>query len=159
MRGAALACLVALTGVASCSTPPPAFSSDDEAAVRALEEAYRAGWLANDSSAVMATLASDAVLMPAGREPLKGHAEIRGYWWPADGSLTTIHDYRIRIDEVEGSRDLAFLRGRGELAFTYQDASGQVSELSSRAVHLSVARRGPDGSWRIIRRAWSALGS
>lgn len=142
--------------VAGCGAPP-GFPAEDETAVRALEEAYRAGWLANDSAAVMATLAPDAVLMPAGLEPVEGEAAIRSYWWPDDGSETTITAYGIEVTEVEGSGDLAYLRGRAELEFTYTTAGGETTRHESRAVHLSVARRGPAGEWRIIRRAWSSL--
>ena len=141
----------------ACSPAPPAFTAEDEAAVRALEEAYRTAWLADDSAGVMATLAPDAVLMPAGTEPLAGDSAIRAFWWPDDGSETTITSYEITVDEVEGSGDLAYVRGRGALEFTYRDPDGQESELESRAVHLSVARRGEDGEWRIARRAWSRV--
>jgi uncharacterized protein (TIGR02246 family) len=134
-----------------------AFTADDEAAVRALEEAYRTAWLANDSAAVMATLTDDAVLLPGGLEPLAGEAAIRGFWWPDDGSETTITAYDIAVREVAGSGDLAYLRGEGSLEFTYTGADGESSELTSRAAHLSVARRDEDGVWRIARRAWSAI--
>lgn len=158
MRLLPVAGLVVLWTLAACSASSPTFTADDEAAVRALEEAYRSGWLANESEAVMSTLASDAVLMPAGVQPLIGEPAIRDYWWPADGSLTTIDAYRIEVDELAGSGDLAYLRGRGELEFTYRDANGDVSQLSSRAVHLSVAQRGEDGSWRIIRHRTGQVG-
>ena len=141
----------------ACAPEEPAFTAEDEAAVRALEEAYRTGWLANDSAAVMATLAPGAVLMPAGVRPLAGEAAIRGYWWPDDGSETLVRAYAIEVDEVEGSGDLAYLRGRGALEFTYRDTTCAVSDLASESVHLSVAHRGEDGAWRIVRRAWSAL--
>ena len=143
--------------VTACTPAQTAFTPLDEADVRALEEAYRMGWLANDSGAVMATLAPDAVLMPAGVQPLIGESNIRPYWWPPDGTVTTIKSYEIDVDEVEGSGDFAYLRGRGSLEFTYQDAGGEVSDLTSQAVHLSVARRGKDGQWLIFRRAWSAI--
>jgi len=65
--------------------------------------------------------------------------------------------YEIEVEEVEGSGDMAYLRGRGSLTFTYQDAGGEVSHLTSRAVHLSVAQRTEDGTWRITRRSWSAI--
>ena len=58
---------------------------------------------------------------------------------------------------MAGSGDLAYLRGEGALEFTYAPAGGEASELTSRAAHLSVARRGDDGTWRIARRAWSAI--
>lgn len=154
MRISLATIVLALT---ACAPAAASFTAEDEAAVRALEEAYRAGWLANDSAAVMSTLAPGAVLMPAGMEPLVGGSAIRAYWWPDDGSETTIESYEIEIAEVEGSGDLAYLRGRGSLAFTYRDPGGEVSRLTSEAVHLSVARRGPDGEWRIVRRAWSRI--
>ncbi len=143
--------------LAACSSADVGFTVEDEAAIRALEEAYRTAWLANDSAAVMATLAPGAVMMPAGVQPLVGDSAIRRYWWPSDGSETTIESYEIAVDEVEGSGDLAYLRGRGSLEFTYRDAAGEVSRLTSEAVHLSIARRGEDGTWRIVRRAWSAI--
>ncbi len=148
---------VALTTLVACAPAGSGFTAEDEAAVRALEEAYRSGWLANDSAAIMATLAPGAVMMPAGVEPLVGDSAIRRYWWPGDGSETTIDAYEITIDEIGGSGDLAYLRGRGSLEFTHRSAGGAVDHLTSEAVHLSVARRGVDGSWRILRRAWSAL--
>lgn len=80
--------------------------------MRTLDERYRAGWLANDSAAVMAVLAPDAVLMPAGMEPLRGDSAIRDFWWPAGGSRTTITAYDIAVEEVAGSGSLAFFRGR-----------------------------------------------
>jgi uncharacterized protein (TIGR02246 family) len=157
-RGAPFIGVVSVvTVLASCAAPARTFSTDDEAAVRTLEEAYRIAWLANDSAAVMATLEPDAVLMPAGLEPLSGETAIRRYWWPEDGSATTITGYDIGIEDVHGSGDVAWLRGSSTLAFTYTSATGEVSSLQSRSVHLSVARRGSDGTWRITRRAWSAL--
>jgi uncharacterized protein (TIGR02246 family) len=144
-----------LCGSSACA--PAEFTAGDEADVRALEESYRTGWLANDSAAVMSTIAEDAVLMPAGVEPLVGGSAIRAYWWPTDGSVTTIKSYELNVEEVEGTGDLAYLRGRGALEFTYQDPDGVSSELVSRAVHLSVAKRGLDGRWLIVRRAWSAI--
>lgn len=148
---------VLLLALAGCAPSRLAFTADDEAAVHALEEAYRVGWLANDSATVMATLAPDAVLMPAGLQPVVGDSAIRAYWWPNDGSETTIESYEIVVQEVEGSGDLAFLRGRSALEFTYRDSAGNVSHVTSEAAHLSVARRQGNGEWRIARRAWSVL--
>ncbi|MEO0558607.1 MAG: nuclear transport factor 2 family protein [Bacteroidota bacterium] len=155
MRLPFIALAVLLMG--ACSSNEETFTAEDKANVQSLEEAYRTGWIANDSAAVMATLAPEAVLMPAGVEPLVGDSAIRQYWWPDDGSQTVIESYETVVDEVEGSGDLAYLRGRGSLAFTYRDTVGTVSSLSSESTHLSIARRGEDGSWEIIRRAWSPM--
>lgn len=150
--------IVLMTAIfTGCAPGAGAFTAEDELAVLALEEAYRTAWLANDSTAVMAVLSPDAVLMPAGVQPLRGDTAIRRYWWPADGSETTITSYDVTIEEVEGSANLAFLRGSGDLEFTYRSPDGELSELTSHAVHLSVARRGADGEWQLIRRVWSAV--
>lgn len=138
MRGFIAASVMML---AVCASADAGFTAEDEAAVRALEEAYRTAWLANDSAAVMATLARGAVMMPAGVQPLVGESAIRRYWWPSDGSETTIESYEIAVEEVDGIGDLAYLRGRGSLEFTYRDAAGEVSRLTSESVHLSIARR------------------
>lgn len=146
--------LASIACVCACAELPATFTVDDEAAVRSLEESYRTAWLANDSAGVMATLADDAVLMPDGSEPVEGGAAIRAYWWPDDGSETVIESYEVEVDEVEGSGDLAYLRGRGTLIFTYRPPEGAESRIESESVHLSIVRRDADGRWRIIRRAW-----
>lgn len=153
--------LIAVNGCMALSTAcaPGAtdLSPEDRAAIESLEEAYRTGWLANDSAAVMSTLAPDAVLMPGGLDPIVGDSAIRAYWWPPDGSRTTINDYSIELDEIYGNADLAYLRGRGTIAFTYQDSAGNVSNAETEAVHLSIARRNSAGAWQIARRAWSRV--
>lgn len=146
--------LVWITALCACGGRPATFTVDDEAAVRSLEESYRTAWLANDSAGVMATLAADAALLPDGSEPVEGGAAIRAYWWPDDGSETMIESYEVEIHEVEGSGDLAYLRGRGSLTFTYRPPEGAESRIESESVHLSIVRRDADGRWRIIRRAW-----
>jgi hypothetical protein len=66
-------------------------SAGDEAAVRAVIEKYRRSWLEGDAEGVMATLGSDAVLLPAhGAAPVVGGDAIRRYWWPAGAPPTTI---------------------------------------------------------------------
>ena len=143
--------------LAACVPARVSFTAADDETVRELEEAYRMGWLASDSAAVLATLALDAILMPAGVQPVVGHSAIRNYWWPNNGSVTTIHSYEIVIDEVDGSGDLAYLRGKGSLEFTYQDSAGVATRLTSESAHLSVARRNEAGDWLIARRSWSAI--
>lgn len=142
----------------SCTSAPAenALSPDDMAEIRALTDAYVAGWLAGDPDAVMSTLAEDAILQPAGQEPIRGHDAIRAFWWPDDGSTTTILEYEVELQEIGGSGSHAFSRGRGVLSFRYEQG-GTVSEATSEATSLTVYRRQTDGSWLIARRMWAAL--
>jgi hypothetical protein len=75
---------IALAAVAACEGPP-SLTDEDRAVIHALDSAYVNAWLQDDTAAVLATLAPDAILMPAGVHPLQGDSAIRGFWWPADG--------------------------------------------------------------------------
>ena len=150
----AIAAAAAAAAVA-CSTPSPAprFTPDDERGVRAVDSAYVAAWLRDDTAAVMNTLARDAVLMPAGQRILPTTDAIRAFWWPSDSSHTRILTFQRTIDEVGGDANVAWMRGTDSLTFTYAKG-GTTSQLTSRSMSLAVLRRQPDGSWRISRMMW-----
>ncbi|MDQ6871859.1 MAG: hypothetical protein M3037_07565, partial [Gemmatimonadota bacterium] len=88
---------VLLALIAACAAPAAdsvrstlRLTAADERAIRAVDSAYVTAWLGDDTTAVLATLAPDAILMPAGQHPLAGTDAIRGFWWPVDGSHTRI---------------------------------------------------------------------
>src|SRR5262249_25790377 len=108
----------------------------------------------DDTSGVMATLAPDAVLMPAGQYPLATPAAIRSFWWPSDGSSTTILAFSRVIDEIGGNRGGAFMRGTDSVAFRYTKGSAS-SQQSSRSMTLAFLERQSDGAWRIKRMMWA----
>ena len=141
----------ALMGLA-CAAPTP-WSTADERAVRAVDSTYVAAWLRDDTTAVMSTLAPDAVLMPAGQRPLTTPNDIRAFWWPSDGSHTRILTFRRTIDEVAGESNVAWVRGTDTLSYTY-DKGTTHSQTGSRSMTLAVLRRQSDGSWRISRMMW-----
>jgi ketosteroid isomerase-like protein len=156
------AALVACVQSVACAPRDRATAADlpssDSAAIRAVDSAYVAGWLANDSSAVLATLDSDVVLLPAGSTPIVGRDAARRFWWPGDGSRTTIVSYAAAVDEVAGNATLAYLRGTSTLAFTYERDTVR-SRGTSRTMTLTVVRKREDGRWRIVRRMWGPLGA
>jgi ketosteroid isomerase-like protein len=133
-----------------------AAAHDDVAAVRALEEAYVAAWVANDRAAVMATLADSAAIIPTGMQPITERHAIEEFWWPAAGPATTVTAYTTAIDDIGVGGDLAWVRGRGDLAFTLAAPDGSRTEHRSRNVFLMVARRDAAGAWRIAQRMWSS---
>jgi ketosteroid isomerase-like protein len=144
---------IALAVLACAPAEPKAFSSADERAIRQVDSLYVAAWLRDDTTAVLRTLAPDAVLMPAGQRPLTTPNEIRAFWWPSDGSRTKILTFHRVIDEITGDANLASVRGTDTLTFTY-DKGQTHSQLASRSMTLAVLRRQPDGSWRISRMMW-----
>ena len=159
MMTSAVVCAVAAFMLAGSPSPPPParWSTTDERAIRAVDSTYVAAWLRDDTSAVMNTLATDVVLMPAGQRPLATPNDIRGFWWPADGSHTRILTFGRRIDEIDGQGDVAWVRGTDTLTYTY-DKDSTHSQLGSRSMTLALWRRQPDGTWRISRMMWGTRG-
>jgi ketosteroid isomerase-like protein len=123
--------------------------------VRAVDQAYVRAWLNNDQAAVLATLADDAVLMPAGQYPLRSRDEIVAFWWPQDGSTTRILAFERAIDEIEVQGDMAMVRGVDSVTFEYSRGA-TPSKQTSRSMTLAIYRRQPGGSWRISRMMWGA---
>ena len=155
MQPSAIVCGTAAFILACASSSPrsPQWTTADERAIRAVDSTYVAAWLRDDTSAVMNTMARDVVLMPAGQHPLATPNDIRGFWWPADGSHTRILTFARRIDEIEGQGDVAWVRGTDTLTYTYDKGSAH-SQLGSRSMTLALWRRQPDGAWRISRMMW-----
>jgi ketosteroid isomerase-like protein len=140
---------------AACDTGSPAsLSSTRLQAVRAADRAYAEAWLANDRERVMATLTSDAVIMPSGIPALQGHPAIGGFWWPPDSPATRVTEFTLRQSEADGHGDLAFVRGEFTLRFNYDG-----KDYANRGDYLSLLRQQPDRSWKITHRTWNDLSS
>ena len=150
---ASLALATALLLSACSGTRRAGLTAADSTALRALDQAYVEAWLADDTAAVLATLAPDAVLMPPGAPPLATADAIQAFWWPRDGSRTRITRYTTTIDEIAGTPDLAYMRGTGRLTFVYQKDTLRLEQMS-RNTTLTLLARGADGRWLIHRRMW-----
>lgn len=151
----ALAAALLLSACGSGQGTAP-LTEADSAALRAVDRAYVEAWLADDTAAVLATLAPDAVLMPAGARPLATPEAIREFWWPRDGSRTRVTGYTTTIDEIGGTRDLAYMRGTGQLSFVYEKDTLRL-EQTNRNMTLTLLARAADGGWRIRRRMWGPM--
>lgn len=125
-------------------------SDDDRAAVADADRAYADAWLANDADSILATLGHDAVIIPSGMAAIEGPQAIRDFWFPPDSPATTVGTYDLIQTEIDGSADLAFVRGSFTLTFDYD---GDTYE--SEGTYLSLLRRETDGNWRIARRTWN----
>jgi ketosteroid isomerase-like protein len=150
--------LPALQLLWACHAGPvhPTLTTADSMALRALDQAYVEAWLADDTVAVLRTLAPDAVMMPAGARPLTTPDAIRDFWWPSDGSHTRITQYTTTIDEMAGGPFLAYMRGTGRLTFTYVKDTLRLHQ-TTRTMTLTLLTRAPDGRWRIRSRMWAPI--
>lgn len=130
-------------------------TTPDSSAIEAVKTEYVRAWLADDTAGVLATLDSAAVLLPPGRLPVRGQDSIRAYWWPTDGSRTTITQFEWNLEELGGTPRLAFTRGISTVGWRYEKDTLRSSQ-TSRSTNLTILARGADGRWRILRQMWGA---
>jgi ketosteroid isomerase-like protein len=146
-------CLGLVLACGEYTGPGRRLTARDSSDIRAVQSAYVQAWLADDTSGVLATLDSSAVLLPPGRLPLKGEREIRAFWWPTDGSRTTITAFDWTLEELAGTRELAFTRGISTLAWRYEKDTVRA-EQTTRSTNMTILARGTDGRWRTPRQMW-----
>jgi uncharacterized protein (TIGR02246 family) len=122
--------------------------------VTAVNDAYRSGWLAGDSAAILRLFSSDAVLLPHhGDPPVVGLAAIREFWWPPNAPPTSITALDITTADVEIDGSTATLWGRFALTFSFP-VEGQLRSVSNSGTYLMVLRRQESGEWLITHRMW-----
>jgi uncharacterized protein (TIGR02246 family) len=127
---------------------------EDEKAIKATIEQYRAAWLSNNSKGVLRTFTDDAVLLPAhGAGAVAGIAAIEKYWFTPGGPPTIITELTITVDQVEGNQSVAFARGLDGVAWTVTE-HGVTRRHSHPGTYLNVMRKLADGSWRIQAHMW-----
>jgi uncharacterized protein (TIGR02246 family) len=125
----------------------------DRAQIRALDSMFVHAWLRDDTAGVLRLFADDAVLVPPNGAPVVGRTAIGAWWWPRDGSRTRILSFDRQVAEINGTHDLAFMRGTASLRWTYQK-NGRTTRQSSRSNDVILFARGSDGAWKIIRQIW-----
>jgi ketosteroid isomerase-like protein len=141
---------------AACTTPAP-WSPADSAAVTDALARFRAGWLANDSAAVMAGIADDMVLyVPGPVGTLRGKRAVRDYWFPPSGdTVYPIVRYESHDERVTGAGDIAIVEGRSILGWSLVVRGTTVSTTLNTSEFMTVLRR-EDGRWRIARNMFVA---
>lgn len=148
-------CLFVLVVLAACQSRASGQSPEAQLGrLKAVNEAYRAAWLAGDSAGVLRLFAPDAVLLPHhGDPPVVGLDAIRAFWWPPDSPPTTIRSLDITTDGAAVNGNQGTLWGRFSLAFSFESA-GKLQSLRNAGTYLMVLRRDETGEWRITHRMW-----
>jgi ketosteroid isomerase-like protein len=116
---------------------------------------YQEGWLENDSSKIIKLFSDSAILIPSGLMPINGKEEIIKFWWPNDGSITKINDYKIILIEIAGTSDMAYTYENGKLSWSYQKENFSISKTQE-SFELTVFRKS-EGRWRIMKRIWTDI--
>jgi histidine triad (HIT) family protein len=136
---------------------PSASYLQDLESVKTSFLAYYEAWRRNDSAAVMRTLAQQVVIMPQGLPAKKDAAEIREFWFPQDGSRTTVTRFDVEIQDLKLDLNTAIVRSNSILSFRYEK-DGQIMQRDNQAQqHLTHLVRQKDGSWKVGFKMWSNI--
>jgi ketosteroid isomerase-like protein len=122
-------------------------SDEDKAAIRKNTDAVVAIANANpkDWDAYVRTdYVADAVVMPPNMPAVQGWDAIKAY---IVAENTSLH-FEVKMLEIEGRGDLAFVRGTYSMTFVAPNGSGPTQDTGK---YIEIWRKQPDGSWKVIR--------
>lgn len=131
-------------------------SAQDETKIRNINKSYVSGWLSSNQLEVLDLFLDDATIVPSGMAPKKGKNALKEFWFPNDGSETTIHNYDVEILDLQGSGNLAVTLERGSLSFSYKKGDSQISR-QSQAHATTVYERQAGGEWKVRTRMWTDI--
>ena len=130
---------------------PAALSAEDEAAVRAVDDAWAKAATAGDGKAVAALYSDDAVLLPPMESAVQGEAA-RKYWTAFTDNFTA--EAELKTTTVEGRGDLAYSAGTYRMTITPKKA-GAKPMPTEEGKYLEVLKKQADGSWKITHDIWN----
>ena len=128
----------------------------DSSKIQVVLDEYVNGWLDDDTSMVLGVFADSAVIVPSGMQAIKGKEGMKSFWFPEDGSTTTVEEYVAEIIDIKLNDSLAYTREKGELRFSYKKEDFSINQ-NSRHNALTVYQKQDSGEWKIISRIWSDL--
>ena len=119
-----------------------ALSEKDKAAIRATSDTFVKGVLAADFVTVSNLYTEGATFMPPNQPAAQGRPAILAWM----KGFPPTKEFALKIVEIEGRGDLAYVRGEFSMAMTPPGAPGPVKDSGK---YVEVRRREKDGSWKI----------
>ena len=147
--------MLMLSGCSTENDKSKAFTHEDKNKIGQIINAYQEGWLSGDSARIIELFADTAVLIPSGMTPIRGKHKIIEFWWPSDGSTTTINRYEIEILEIGGDGDWAYTLEHGTLSWSYRKQDFSMSK-DQQSYEITLFKK-IKGQWKIVRRIWTDL--
>ncbi|NER13045.1 hypothetical protein GWK08_06315 [Leptobacterium flavescens] len=132
------------------------FDSTDETAIRQIHEDYVSGWLETDEEKIMGLLEENSRIQPNRLAPIEGKDKIREFWFPKDGSKTTINEYKTEIISLDILDSLAITTHSSLLDWSYQKDSTNFG-MRQKGFNTTLYRKQKNGSWKIWRSMWTDI--
>ena len=137
---------------AASAAAPAGLSSEDEAAIRAVDAEWARAATAGDAKALTAVYASDATLLPPNEPNVKGEAVGK---YNADMLSAFPAKMELTTEAVEGRGDLAYAVGTWRAIPTPKKA-GAKPLPTEEGKYLEVLKKQADGSWKLVYDMWSS---
>lgn len=125
----------------------------DEDQIRMINEAYLSSWLKNDESGVLNLFMEDARISPNSLAPIDSLHNMKQFWFPNDGSTTTIHQFDAAELSLKIDGDIAYATQRTILDWSYVKGEFKMGQ-TQKGIDTSVYKRQSDGTWKIWRKSW-----
>ena len=142
-----IAAAVVAAAVLACAPMKPAGLSDaDKAAIRAVTaNTVKIGNTQPlDAEAYVKSYHTDeGMFMPPNAKALTGHAEMVAWFKP----LPPISGFMLNAEEIEGTGDVAWVRG----TYSFTMSPPGAPQIVDAGKYLEVWKRQTDGSWRVTR--------
>jgi ketosteroid isomerase-like protein len=141
----ALLALVTLSTILPvCAPAPPAgITEADEAAIREISDGFVEKALAKDWDALVGFYTDDAVIMPPNMPAQSGGRDALKAFFVSFPAMT---EMRFELDDIDGSGNLAYVRGRYEMTLAVE---GAPSPVQDRGKFVEIRRKQSDGRWLI----------
>jgi uncharacterized protein (TIGR02246 family) len=124
-------------------------SAQDEAAIRANDQAFAECFNRKDARGIAALYAEDGSIFPPGRPRADGRAAIAAFWQGViDSGLT---DASLTPVEVTVTGDTATEVGRAVLHAPGEGGTATPVHIN----YIVLWRHGADGAWRLHRDIWN----
>ena len=139
--------------------PHDPVNQHDEQAVKTILEQYQTAWLNNDEEGILSLFEKEARIQPSGICPVDSIQNIKQFWFPKDGSITTIHQFDIEVQNLYAlGNNMIYGTWTNRLYWSYHFKESQMGRLQY-GYGTGVFRRQGDGNWKIWRQSWTDLKS
>ena len=129
--------------------------SGDEKKLSELHHQYVNAWLANDKQGVLSLFTDDSRLQPSSLCPIKGIGKIEEFWFPNDGSVTTINTFKTELVVLSIRDTLAFATHTTFLDWSYKKDTTRMHVAQTGIATSIYSLR--NNEWKIWRQMWSDL--
>jgi ketosteroid isomerase-like protein len=150
MRPVRLPALLGFALAAACQPASPARLSDaDKAAIDSTSRVFVGHVLAGDFAAlVRGYYSDDAIVLPPNAPAVTGHGAIEAMF----KTFPPVTAFELQTEEVEGSADLVYVRGRYTMTLSPPGAPA----IADSGKYLEIWRKQSDGTWKSVRDMFSS---